>query len=423
MTREPGEDDGPVPGPEVGADDRWYSLDPAALHGPVGAYLRALDGHSEADPCAVLVQLLAAFGNMIGRGPHFYVEGSRHALNLFVAVVGKTSRARKGTSLGRVLEVANLIDEPWSENNIMHGGLSSGQGLIHRVRDPSEAQNSKEKDDPGVMDKRLFVVEEELSKLFRIRKQDTSTIMEVLRTAWDGRTLTIATRNKPLVATNPHITVIGHTTRHELLSVLDGMDMANGVVNRFLWVFAERSRFLPMGGTDFRPNANQFRAAAEIAKKAGNILMTEACQEKWESIYAHLERDRDGGVIDEATGRSSPQVRRLACLYTLLDGCARTDVVHLDAALAVWDYCENTAKHLFECRVINPVAAKILVMLRKAGPSGLPRNEIRRGLSGHVEAPMVQAALNELSRRTLIRKIEAKTTDGRPPEVWAAVET
>ncbi|MEJ7873117.1 MAG: hypothetical protein WKF67_12740, partial [Rubrobacteraceae bacterium] len=46
----------------------WPRLDEAALHGLPGDVVRAFEPHTEADPVAVLANLLAAFGNVIGRG-------------------------------------------------------------------------------------------------------------------------------------------------------------------------------------------------------------------------------------------------------------------------------------------------------------------------------------------------------------------
>ena len=78
--------------------DRWPRLDPAALHGVAGQIVQLADPHTEADPVATLVQVLAAFGNMIGRTCFFSVGATRHYLNLFIALVGLTALGRKGTS-------------------------------------------------------------------------------------------------------------------------------------------------------------------------------------------------------------------------------------------------------------------------------------------------------------------------------------
>jgi len=50
-------------------------LAPQAFHGPLGESVERLEPFTEADPAAILVQILVAFGNMIGRFAHFYSEG------------------------------------------------------------------------------------------------------------------------------------------------------------------------------------------------------------------------------------------------------------------------------------------------------------------------------------------------------------
>jgi hypothetical protein len=74
------------------------TLREAALYGVAGMAVRALAPHTEAHPAAILLQLLAAFGNAVGPAPHCMVDATRHGLNLFVVLVGESSKARKGTS-------------------------------------------------------------------------------------------------------------------------------------------------------------------------------------------------------------------------------------------------------------------------------------------------------------------------------------
>src|SRR5262249_36413373 len=47
-------------------------------HGLAGDIVRTIAPQSEADPLGLLAQFLVMFGNMIGRGPHFVVEATRH---------------------------------------------------------------------------------------------------------------------------------------------------------------------------------------------------------------------------------------------------------------------------------------------------------------------------------------------------------
>ena len=79
----------------------WPELDDAALHGLAGDFVRLISPHSESALVALHLQFLVAFGNVIGRGPHFKVEADYHACNLFTALVGQTAKGRKGCRRGR----------------------------------------------------------------------------------------------------------------------------------------------------------------------------------------------------------------------------------------------------------------------------------------------------------------------------------
>ena len=124
--------------------------------------MRAILPHTEADPAAILFQFLAAFGNQVGRGPYFQVEGDRHTANIFVGLVGESSKARKGTSWGRVRQLAEMANPIWVGSRVV-SGLASGEGLIWQVRDPIIKQVKDKKsgemvqviEDEGVLDKRL----------------------------------------------------------------------------------------------------------------------------------------------------------------------------------------------------------------------------------------------------------------------------
>ena len=51
-------------------------------------------------------------------------------------------------------------------------------------------------------------------------------------------------KNSPLRASLPHGSFLGHITKEELLK-LDPMNVSNGLVDRFLWAYAEKLRDYP----------------------------------------------------------------------------------------------------------------------------------------------------------------------------------
>jgi hypothetical protein len=127
---------------EARTDERvWPVLGEDAYHGLAGEIIRAIEPHSEADPAAMLFQLLAAFGNCVGSVPYLTIEGTNHTARLFVLVVGNTSQARKGTSWGRVYKVFAMMNTDWCDRQC--SGLSSGEGLIHALRDAEQAPPAK----------------------------------------------------------------------------------------------------------------------------------------------------------------------------------------------------------------------------------------------------------------------------------------
>jgi len=66
----------------------------AAYHGLPGAIVQKIAPHTEADPIAILAQLLVACGALIGRGAHFQIEATLHHPNEFTVLIGDSSKAR-----------------------------------------------------------------------------------------------------------------------------------------------------------------------------------------------------------------------------------------------------------------------------------------------------------------------------------------
>ncbi len=405
-------------------------LGDAAFHGLAGEIVRTIEPQTEADPAALLVQFLAAFGATLGREPHVEVAADRHAGNLFVALVGETAKGRKGVSLGYPRRIVEGADPSMRER--IQSGLSSGEGLIHAVRDRVERDQAVKKNgktverervvvDEGVKDKRLLVVESELAAPFRVIRRDGNTLSPLLRLAWDGGDLRTLTRNNPLVATGPHVALIGHITRQELLNVLDGTEAANGMLNRFLWVSVRRARMLPEGGHIDAVVLDGFaRRAADalaFARHVAVVRRTDDARELWAEVYPSLSEDVPG-LLGAATARAEAQVLRLSMLYALLDTSANVEPGHLRAALEVWRYCAASARFIFGDRFGDPALDTLWDALRNR-PEGMTRTDIRDLFGRHRSGESIEGALARLSRMGRVRR-ESVSTGGRAAERWFA---
>ena len=398
-------------------------IEEAAFHGLAGDFVKRVLPHTEADPAALLIQFLIAFGNVIGRDPHAIADASRHGGNLFAVFTGETSKSRKGTSWKHVLKLFAHVAGQW-RRNCSATGLSTGEGLIWAVRDPIEKMENGETvvADPGVQDKRLLVVEEEFSKVLEVADREKNTLSAVLRSAWDGDdVLRIMTKTSPARATHAHISINGHITREELRRKLTETASANGFGNRFLWPAVRRSKVLPEGGGsyDITDVVEWLKEAVAFARGVGELKRDEAARKLWAQVYPELSAGKTG-LLGAITARAEAQVLRLSGLYALLDCSKVVRVEHLKAALAVWKYCEDSARWIFETKTGNWRADRILTALKVAGEKGKTKEQIRRDeFNGHITSFELDEALRLLFHSRLADRKE-EHTGGRRAERWSA---
>ncbi len=388
-------------------------LAPEAFYGLAGDVVEIIEPHSEADPAALLIQLLVMVGSAAGRNACYQVGGDFHRSNLFVLLVGETSKARKGTSYGIIKRLLSLAEEHWTKNCVA-SGLSSGEGLIWSVRDRVS------KKDPGVTDKRLLVVEAEFASTLKVMGRDGNILSGIIRQAWDQGNLRTLTKKSPARATNAHISIIGHVTKIDLKRYLNATEAGNGFANRFLFVSSKRSKYLPLGGgltdTELQPLADCLHAAIEYAQTLKQpIALNEDALTLWCEVYPGLS-DGKPGLFGSVTSRAEAQVIRLALIYAVLDRSEAITSDHLKAALAVWLYCEDSARYIFGEALGDPIADTILGALR-ASPQGLTRTEISDLFKRHQDKNAIATALASLQEHGRAH-YTIEPTGGRPTEKW-----
>jgi hypothetical protein len=186
-----------------------------------------------------------------------------------------------------------------------------------------------------------------------------------------------------------------------------------------------RSNCLPEGGslptTDLLPIARELRRALDWAAATPEILFRRdaAARDLWQDRYPTLSQLQPG-LRGAATSRAEAQVLRLSAIYAALDSTPVVGVSHLEAALAVWDYCYASAALLFGMSTGDPVADRIREAI-EISSEGLSRHQITRLFHGHVDGPRIEAALETLVSVGALAA-QAKPTAGRPSIRWALVE-
>jgi hypothetical protein len=249
-------------------------------------------------------------------------------------------------------------------------------------------------------------------------QRDGNTLSPVLRQAWDSTTLHILTRNSPVIATLPHVSIIGHITEGDLLANFSSCDQANGFANRFLIVCARRVRLLPEGGWPpakiFVRVGSSIKEAREFIENVGEMRRDNEARELWAKVYNSL-TEGSPDLLGAVTARAEAQVLRLSLLYAALDRSPDIGKAHLLAALAVWDYCRESARYVFGARLGDPVADRLDAELSTKGK--MTREEIVDLFGRNLRAERIERALQLLERFGRAQRMK-EATRGRPVEVW-----
>ena len=419
---------------ELEKADAVPELSTKAYHGIAGRIALKVGEKTEADSRGILVAFLTGVGNLLGRSVAFRVNDTLHYPNEYAVIVGCTAVDRKGMGANIVEQVLRTVDANWVDNCIAYG-FSSGEGLVHRIRDPhyEDVKVSKKGEQPerfetqlkdrGVEDKRCLCIAGEFGELLTVMVREGNILSSVIRNAWDGRSkLEINTRQHPICATNAHIGFLGATTREELLKLIALVPNSDGMVNRFLWALVKRSKLLPSGGPPIRdylsPELEELRTSIKAAAGLREMRRSKDAEKRWDKIYVQFNTGSGRKVVD----RAEPHTMRLAMIYAILDGSKVIETAHLEAAHALWKYCEACALRLFRTEELSLDAQLILDYLREKGQEGATRMEIScRVFKRHRTHNQLVAAFAELKRADLARSISEKP-EGHWIERWFARE-
>jgi hypothetical protein len=387
------------------------ALEPAALHGPAAEWAVATAGiHSEASVIGTMVTTLVAFGVALNRSAFLAPGAMRHYSNENALLIGPSGTGRKGEAMELGLIPVTVTDEGFGRERVMRG-FGSGEALVEAVQDEvRETIDGEEKIIvPAAADKRLLIHEAEFANVITVAERKDSMLSGNLRAAWDGVQLANRTKGRTIVANNAHIGVIAGITPTELLTRMSEDSVTNGFANRFLHVPVYRSAILasppPIPPALRAPHVTRFAQTLTHGRKLGQTVLSRSpdAEARWNDAYREeLSIDRYG-LAGEVCARAEAHALRLSLLYALLDGADRIELVHVEAALALWRYCETSARLIYGRRLGIADADKLLDELERAGERGLSREDVGdRVFAKHGGAARIDAAARLLLAAGLI---------------------
>lgn len=413
------------------------------LYGLVGDVARAGSAETETNPYAIAANFMAYLSCAIGRCPYLPIGNTWHHARLFVLHIGRSGRGRKGDAVSLTVRIAQAVQQlkPDFAPQVHRGGLSSREGLVALIHDGYRqgGQNI-----PAIDDKRLWIVESEFANILHHGRGKGNTLSAALRDCWDGISLKPATKSNRLYACNPHVCLSGAITPNELMALVTSREMTNGLANRFLMLWAERSEILPF--PQATPQATVDALAWRIFKliefvrpnqEVDCLQMELTSQAQWH--YAQLYRselndDSAGDRVTALMERRAPMLLRIAMLFALTDLQLCVDVVHIEAAMAWIRYANESAKYVFisasdevKMMQIGELAHRIVAFLDRRIQAS--RSEIMvECFQGHASKANIDAAIERLLNtsppRISIHLIHRpKEKPGSPTTIYKRVKT
>lgn len=414
--------------------------DPACLYGLIGDVARAGSEGTETNAVAIAANFMAYLSCAVGRGVYLPIGNTRHHARLFCLHIGRSGRGRKGDAVSLVLRIDQALramDDTFAPQ-VHRGGLSTREGLVALMHD---GYRQGRQDVPAIEDKRLWVVESEFANVLHQGRRDGNTLSAALRDCWDGVDLKPATKSNRLYASDPHVCLSGAISPSELTSLMTTRDLTNGFANRFLMIWAERSRMLPF------PKETPQAVVEHLARRTLEVLafvranrhgerehlrMELSPQAQWR--YAQLYRgelndDLGDGTVGALLERRAPMLLRLAMLMALADLQTRIDVPHIDAAMAWIRHATASVRFVFVSAAeeakqaqVRELSNRVLAFLRERGQA--TRSQISAEcFRGKVLKARIDACLEHLLACTppkiSVQTVERSTdAPGTPTRVY-----
>ena len=330
-----------------------------ALYGLPGRVALKLSESTGADPASILGMFMTCFGNAIGRQPHVMFYGHDEPGLLFTLIVGKWARGRKGTAWNAVRKLFQQAEPEWSAKDI-ESGLQSSEAMIEAVADSPNG------------DPRLLILETEFARFIAAMSAQRKFASR-MRTAYDGETLAARrVKQAPLISTQHMISIIGMITPGELIAL---SKLSGGLESRMLYIYsapARKTRTDPFKIDESEINlADEVKEAincawdsillgtdpisAALAEMRGiapktKFPINDEIADKWkDEIETKIEdiADAVGEDYERYTARAQTHVIRLALLYALADGASEIGWPHVNAAMALTEFCMFSARRIF----------------------------------------------------------------------------
>jgi hypothetical protein len=200
------------------------------------------------------------------------------------------------------------------------------------------------------------------------------------------------------------------------------------MANRVLWCAARRTCDMPNAERlEWGHHQDLIQHLKQVLKQRfantsepDFFSRTPEAKKFWDTLYRRLNAEKQNGTIDAVLARDTSHILKVALIFAISDKASQIDVNHLKAALAVIDYCRDSARWIFGKATGNKLANNILTALRRS-PDGMRRTDIQQEVCyRNTPKSQLDAALTELVQNKLAFLKLEKPAKAKPIERWFA---
>ncbi len=416
--------------------------------GTFADYLQLMSPTTEASDSYHFASFLTTVGALLGRSVVVHYAGELFP-NAYTVIVGRTGISRKTTAMKLATKTIQAVDATL----ITRRGLSTIEGLINLLRAPTEEEleESAKMQEPQTESakqiireqnapmfehegRRLLITLDEFARLLKKTRQEaSSTLIQGLTDAYDmPESLDNPTKENPMSARKPCLSIIGLTTKAWLEETLNYEDLLGGFVNRFIFFVGEPHSPMPLPPKPDEHRWNMLKILLHDIRFANHRiseqqhspheydLLPEA-KEFWTGYYNEWhkkQRECENETMASLYQRLPNHAMKAALIYAALEyreGEGEITLEQLKAGLDVANYAEKSYEYLFHSFGFSRRSRVEGMIEEKLRGGQKTKRELQRSISSAISLREFNEAIQDMMRADRISEISvhAKDKNGR----------
>ncbi len=313
--------------------------------------------------------------------------------NFYLANVGSTGTARKSTAQAKARRLLNQV----AQDVEVSVGVSTPEGLIRLL---------SEGDSMGLPNPVLLDLNETAILLKKGAQDSSRGLLPFLTALYDcPGTLRLPTRNDPLKAEEPFLSIMSGTTATWLKANLTETDVRGGLAGRFIYITGREKPPIPRT-PPFDQSA--LSAAEMILAKARDAHSSPQAYELspeaaalWDPWYI-AERGREyTGLLGALAGRLPLHAEKLAMVHAALEGTAQITAEQIQSGIAFAEFQREVHERELSdlgANLQKRLEDRILRALAKHKKEGSKpkRYQVRKDIGGNASTEQFNRALAAL---------------------------